>query len=332
MTDVATALNRLLTEPNSTTLTPSYEGANIGTYIGFKHVNYLVEQAVLASFRSAGLRVSHLYGTYGLGFDIVSLECRIRSGIFVDDAVLVQVVPTSTTADRRFRFAVTLTVERDGAPKKCATATVTAVLRRDEHDRRLPARVPPPPELAPFTVDVIAANDTVAVAVSAADLPRLVSGGTDDNDPVTRQLTEGRVGYAWRLRIPYPMVHFYSRLQMSSYLRLMEEAKHRFVDARGISIGDQLADRNWIPAVTQSRLDIVGEALLEEDLYIVYTVESVFKRLLYTARLECYVLRGDSLTPVANGIITHGYGVVENGNQASVVEFDDLVLAALKDA
>ena len=31
---------------------PRYEGANICTWIGFKHVNYLVEEAVLAHFRS----------------------------------------------------------------------------------------------------------------------------------------------------------------------------------------------------------------------------------------------------------------------------------------
>jgi acyl-CoA thioesterase FadM len=118
-------------------------------------------------------------------------------------------------------------------------------------------------------------------------------------------------------------------MHMSSYLRQMEEAKHRFVSARGIGIGRQLAERNWIPAVTHSRIEILGEALLEEDLYTTYVVDSVFKTLLYTARMDCHVVRAGRLHKVATGLITHGYGIVENGNQARVVEFDDTVLAAL---
>jgi acyl-CoA thioesterase FadM len=119
-------------------------------------------------------------------------------------------------------------------------------------------------------------------------------------------------------------------MHMSSYLRQMEEAKHRFVDARGISIGAQLAERNWIPAVTHSRIEILGEALLEEDLYTVYTVEDIFKNLLYTARMDCYVVRDGRPVQVATGVITHGYGVVENGNQARVVAWDERIDSALR--
>ena len=321
------AVKTLLTQTSTVTLSPGYEGANIGTYIGFKHVNYLVEKAVIEHFRTSGMPVGRLYEQYGLGFDVIGLESRLRGGLFVDDQAECAVTPV-TDADAAFAFKVSLTVRRDGEPKKIVTSSVRAVLRRDEDDRRLPGRLPVPAALAPYVVERIGGADP-GERVPAADSAALPSGGTSDRDPVLDHLLAGRNAYGWKFRIPYPYVHFFSRMHMSSYLRQMEEAKHRFVDARGISIGQQLAERNWIPAVTHSRLDILDEALLEEDLYTVYTVESIFKTLLYTARMDCHVVRDGRLVTVATGTITHGYGVVENGNQARVVEFDETVLRAL---
>ncbi|MFF0149232.1 acyl-CoA thioesterase FadM [Amycolatopsis sulphurea] len=329
MTDTDLAVKNVLGETTTVTLTPGYEGANIGTYIGFKHVNYLVEKAVLAHFRRAGLPAGALYEQYGLGFDVVDLEARLRGGLFVDDEAVLEVKPVTTDEDRAFRFEVTITVDRESRPKKIVTASVTAVLRRDEDDRRLPARAPAPAVLDRFTVPTIG-DPAPGEAVPAGTGPALVSGGTTDDDPVLTQLLAGRNGYGWKFRIPYPYVHFYNRLHMSSYLRQMEEAKHRFVADRDISIAAQLAERNWIPVVTHSRIEILGEALLEEDLYTVYTVESIFKNLLYTARMECHVVRAGRLVQVATGAITHGYGVVENGNQARVVTWDDRIDRALR--
>nr|URG41746.1 Pep16 [Streptomyces sp. NAK02211] len=328
MADIDTAVKNVVTETTTVALTPGYEGANIGTYIGFKHVNYLVEKAVIEHFRRQGLPVGALYEQYGLGFDLVELEAPLRGGVFVDDEAVLEVRPVTGGDGTAFRFKVTITVLRDGEPKKIVTASAAAVLRRDEDDRRLPGRVTAPAVLDRFTVASLGTPEPgEAVAGTGAQLP---SGGSTDQDPVLDQLLAGRNGYGWKLRVPYPYVHFFDRMHMSAYLRQMEEAKHRFVDARGISIGAQLAERNWIPAVTHSRIEILGEALLEEDLYTVYTVESIFKTLLYTARMDCYVVREGRLVRMATGVITHGYGVVENGNQARVVSWDDRIDRALK--
>jgi len=329
MTDIA--IKKLLTDPTSVTLSPGYEGANIGTYIGFKHVNYLVEKAVIEHFRQSGLPVGELYERFGLGFDVVGLRTRIRGGLFVDDQAVLAVRPAAGDGSGEFAFDVTMTVPRDGTAKKIVTASVKAVLRRDEDDRRLPGRQPAPAVLDRFTVSQIGeARPGPAATATWADGPALISGGSTDTDPVLDQLLAGRNGYGWKFRIPYPYVHYFARMPMASYLRLMEEAKHRFVDARGISIGAQLAKRNWIPAVTESEIDIVGEARLEEDLYTVYTVTDIFKNLLYTARVDSHVIRSGRLHLVATGTITHGYGVVENGNRARVVEWDTEIAQALR--
>ncbi|MFI1869647.1 hypothetical protein [Streptomyces jumonjinensis] len=326
-----TGVRILLTEESAVTLTPSYEGANIGTYLGFKHVNYLVEKGVIEHFRSAGLPVGELYQRFGLGFDVVSLAARLRGGLYIDDEALVRVRPVAPAAGRpALAFEVSLTVPRGGTPRRIVTATVHAVLRLDEDARRLPDRLPVPAPLAFATVREIGPAQPGA-AVPGRPAP-LVSGGTVDRDPVLDELLAGRNGYGWRMRVPYTYTHFSERVQMSGYLRLIEEAKHRFVDARGISVSRLLSERNWIPLVTESRLEILGEAGMEEDLYTTYEVTGIFKNLQYTSRMECHVVRGGRLLRVATGAITHGYAVAENGNRARVIAWDDTVGRALRGA
>lgn len=339
MTD--TAVKLLLNEPTTVTLTPGYEGANIGTIIGFKHVNYLVEKAVIEHFRRSGLPVGALYEVHGLGFDVVTIDSRLNTALIVDDEAVLTVAPATKDGSSQLAFKVSITVERDGEKKKAVTSSVRVVLRLDSDDVRMTRREPVPEGLAPFVVDRIGtaspgeAAATVspseaAATVSSTDGSALRSGGSTEDDPVIAQLLDGRNGYAWKFRIPYPYVHFFDRLQASGYLRLMEEAKHRFVDARGISIRDLLAAKNWIPAVTQSKLTLLDEARLEEDLYVVYTVDNIFKNLLYTSNVNYYVVRDGRLVHTATGSITHAYGVVENGREGRLVEWDDEVARAFR--
>ncbi|MDI5962461.1 hypothetical protein [Streptantibioticus silvisoli] len=322
----ATPVKSLLNETTTVVLTPGYEGANIGTIIGFKHVNYLVEKAVIEHFRHCGLPVGRLYEENGLGFDVVEIDSRLQTALVVDDEASIEVTPVTKDGAAELSFKVLITVERDGAPKKAVTSKVKVVLRHDENDVRMLRRLPLAEGLEQFvTARIGGAEPGAAVPATGT---ALISGGCTDSDPVLDQLLAGENAYGWKFRIPYPYVHFFDRLQMSGYLRLMEEAKHRFVDARGISIRTLLDEKNHIPAVTASKVTMLDEALLEEDLYVVYTVDDVFKNLLYTSRLDYYVVRDGRLVKTATGTITHAYGVVENGSSGRLVTFDERVLRA----
>lgn len=321
-----TSAKSLLNETTTVVLSPGYEGANIGTIIGFKHVNYLAEKAVIEHFRHCGLPVGRLYEENGLGFDVVEIDSRLQTALVVDDEASIAVTPVTKDDATELSFKVVITVERDGAPKKAVTSKVKVVLRYDDNDVRMLRRLPVPEGLERFVAARIGGAEP-GDEVRATGEP-LVSGGSTDDDPVLEQLLAGENAYGWKFRIPYPYVHFFDRIAMSGYLRLMEEAKHRFVDARGISIRKLLAEQNHIPAVTASKVTMLDEALLEEDLYVVYTVDNVFKNLLYTSRLDYYVVRGGRLVKTATGSITHAYGVVENGSSGRLVTFDERVLRA----
>jgi acyl-CoA thioesterase FadM len=143
-------------------------------------------------------------------------------------------------------------------------------------------------------------------------------------------LVAGTNAVVWRRRIPYFYCHFSQRLQHSGYLRLMEEVVDVFLAERGISIRTMLDTRGWIPVVPRARVEILAEALMEEEITTVFTVEQIFKRFTYTARMDCYVRRDGRLVRTATGHITHGYAEVVNRRDWALVSFDDVTLAALR--
>ena len=323
-----TPAGALLAGTTRVPLRPRYEGANICTWIGFKHVNYLVEEAVLAHFRAAGAPAGALYEDFGLGLDLVELDTRVLHALHVDDEVTAVVVPATAAADRAVRLRVTLTVDRGGRPRKAATARVAVVLRAGDPRS---SGVDAPAGLARFVVPVLGAHRPAEPSSPPGRTGRPGRGAgrraaptrcSTGSPPAATPTAGGR-------RSATRYCHFTEWLQLSGYLRLLEEAVDRFLADRGISIATLLADRRWIPVVPRSRVEILAEARMEEDLYTVYTVEDVFKDATYTSRLDCYVRRDGALRPTATGSITHGYAVIESRRDWRLVPFDDRVLRAL---
>ncbi|GGT17794.1 MULTISPECIES: acyl-CoA thioesterase family protein [Streptomyces] len=310
-----TAVKALLAETTSVQVRPRYEGSNICTWIGFKHVNYMVEEAVLDHFRQAALPARGLYEEHGLGLDIVGIDTRILHAFHMDDIATAEVVPFTKDADGTLGFKVIVSVERDGEILKAVTSKVRVSLRIDTY---LDSAGEVPDGLARFAVDRLGAD------LEPAPLTPFTS-----EDTVLDELLEGKNAYGWKWNIPYPYCHFTERLQMSGYLRLMEEGKDRFVADRGISIKTLLDDRRWIPVVPRSEIRILDEAMMEEDLYTTYEVEDVFKDFTYTTRMNWYVVRDGKLLKTATGTIVHGYAVIKNRRDWSLENFDQHVLDAL---
>jgi acyl-CoA thioesterase FadM len=295
--------------PTTTLIRPRYEGSNICTWIGFKHVNYMVEEAVLDHLRQRGYPAGALYERYGLCTDITDIDTKILAAFHIDDLATATVRPVAGDGPR-LRFAVELTVERDGKETKAVKSKVEVSLRLDP--RGWPAE-PAPAELADHVVSRL--GDTVD--------PIPVDG-----DPL-EQLVAGKNAFAWAWRMPYFYCHFTERVQMSGYLRQMEEILDLFVEEGGASIKRLLDEQNWIPVVPHSKITILDEARMEEELITVFTVENMFKRLTFTARMDCYVVRDGVLVQTATGRITHGWAVIENRRDWSLVNFDDRLTNAI---
>lgn len=322
--------DRLVTgQPSTLELRPRYEGCNICTWIGFKHVNYLVEEAVLGHFRACGYPARALFEDHGVGLDLVDLDTRILHALHADDVAEAVVTPVTREGDESLRYTVTMTVERDGKPVKAVTSKVGVLLRTDT--RGGPAE-PPVGGLEAFTVERIDRSPALLALDAGTVTGDLATSRQAGKDPVIDALVGDANAFAWRWRVPYFYCHFTERMQMSGYLRLMEEIVDLFLADRGVSIRTLLDDQDWIPVVPHSAIHLVGEAPMESELYTVFTVEDVFKDFTYTARMDCYVPSGQGLVQTATGRITHGYAVIENRRDWSLVNFDERMLQALSGA
>lgn len=305
---------------------PRFEGSNICTWIGFKHVMYLVEEAILHHLRERGLSPQAMYDDYGLCLEIVDSEVRILHALRMDDQVRVEVRPLDDGASDELAHKIQLFAPRGEKDVKAVTGKVRVLFRRD--DGRL-ADENAPQWLKPYVhAEIRRDGSTTPPAGLVAG-----RGQSQPDDPIAdRLVAPGSNAFVWKWRIPYFYCHYSKRLQHSGYLRLMEEVVDLFLADRGISIRTMLDTRNWIPVVPQARVEILREALMEDTLYTVYTVEEVFKDLTYTARMDCYVPRGDEVIHTASGRIVHGYAKILGRSDWEFVPFDAHTLAALRGA
>ncbi|MFD9454882.1 hypothetical protein ACFWBC_17590 [Streptomyces sp. NPDC059985] len=320
------AVTALLENPTTGRLRPLFEGNNISFAIGFKHINYVAEAAVLNHFRTAGLPAGDLYRRFGLGFDVVDIHSRLAALLAVDDEVEAVVTPAVKAGDDRLRFKVALYVERDGERIKCAGSTVVVVLRVDDH---IKAEEAWPEGIERFTAARLGTGESREATAVPLPYGGFSAGRGTTSDPVLDELIGDTNAFGWRWRMPYFYCHFNERVQMSGFLRVMEEVEDLFLADRGLPIKKVLDTRGWIPVVTQSRIEILDETVMEEELYTVYTVENVFKTLLYSTRMDCWVLRDGRLVKTATGTITHGYLHESAPNHWEMAEFDEATVAAL---
>ncbi|WP_042373918.1 thioesterase family protein [Streptacidiphilus neutrinimicus] len=301
---------------------PRYEGANIRTWIGFKHFEYLLEEAVLQWFRDRGLGPAALYHAHGVGLEIVDSSIRLPATLTIDDEVRATATPGTPRRGQGLPFTVKLTVERDGQEVTILVGKVRVAL---VHEKDAPANAPVPAALEPFTVAEVAQLVPSAAGVVVPQAVAVPEG----SDVRTVLAPEGSNDFLWSWRIPYFYCHFSDRLQHSGYVRAMEEVVDRFLDARGISVGRMLDERGWIPVVSRARVQLLADAYMEETVHTVFTVEEIIKDVMYTARMACYVLRDGHLVPTATGSILHGYALSRGENAGALAEFDDTARAAL---
>jgi acyl-CoA thioesterase FadM len=304
-------------------LRPRFEGCNVGTWIGFKHILYLGEEAVVAYMRAHGLGSSRLLADCGLSLEVVDMKLRLKSGIRVDDEIEATLVRVDGPADGPLSFKLQMVHDSAAGGKVVvASGTVAAVLCKLHNDFGQPVTIP--------AIAAPLVRPQIDAALGSALAPIMIPAGCHDADVGKLLQRSDRSSYVWQRSIPYFYCHDSYRLQYSGFVRIMEEVVERFLAHKGISIRTMLDSRQWIPVVTDARIRLLTDAKLEETLYTLYEVEDVIKDMIYSAAMRCYVRRGHQLVPVAEGRISHAYvHITEREVGTQIASFDAAVRQAL---
>lgn len=300
------------------TLRPRVDGANVGTWIGFRYFLSLTEEAVLQWFRDRRAGPGVLYRDHGLQLSVVAMSAQLTAVLGIDDVV---------TADVRLvrpgHFTVTLTADRDGGVTILRGRVTVALIRgagsTSAPDSELTG-------LAPVAESAAAARLSPAGPAEpdvATDVA--VPAGVRPEDALAPSFT-------WPWRAAYSYCRYSDRVAHSGFVRALEEVVDHYLEHRGLSVATLLADRSWIPVVSRARVRLLADAHLEERMYSTFTVTGVLRRLTYDGRMDCYACRGGSLVPVATAQVTHGYAAIRGPGQADLVELPDEILTALAPA
>lgn len=274
---------------------PRYEGANIRTWIGFKHFMYLVEEAVLDWLRVHTPGARRLYHDSGLGVEIVDCSVQLPTTLEVDDLVRARV-----TSTRPGLFTVTLHAVRAGGEVLALRGKVTVALIR-EADAPAAGPIASGADLLP--------EPTAQLAVAAEPGPADAFG--------------------WSWRAPYYYCHFSDRVQHSGYVRVLEEAVDRFLDHRGIPVGRLVRERGWIPVVSRARVRMLAPAHMDEIVHTTFAVTDVLRDTLFDGRMDSYVDRAGVRVHVATAGILHGYAVSRGPDAGRPATLDAGVVRAL---
>lgn len=113
------------------TLSPLAEGMNMGVYIGFKHINYLIEHAVGTVLHEAHAGISELYYDEQAALQIVGSKTRYLSAVMIDEAVHVA-VELKRSEDAALEIKAHVVSERSGQLTRLARSTLRAVLLNKE--------------------------------------------------------------------------------------------------------------------------------------------------------------------------------------------------------
>jgi acyl-CoA thioesterase FadM len=299
-----TALAGPLTTP-TVALRPRREGANIRTWIGFKHFMYLAEEAVLEWYRDRGAGPGTLFHRHGLELSIVDSSVQLPVVLDVDDVVDAEVTGGPD------RFTVRLRARRDGAPTVLRGTVSVALLPAD-----------------PGAGGGTAGPAGLPAEVAAATAPAYPAGRTDLPDTGLAAVP-GAGGYVWSWRVPYYYCQFSGRIQHAGWVRALEEVVDRFLDERGISVGTLLRERGWIPVVSRARVTQLADVSMEETVHTVFTVVDVLKGVGFDARTDSYLRRDGALVHVATGRILHAYAIAAGPGAGGLATLDDRVAAAL---
>lgn len=316
---------------------PRFEGCNIIDGIGFKHVAYLAEEALIQYFRNQGLEPADLYREYGLGFEVIGSNIRIPKLVRMGNLVRISVQPKTYQNSNGQEFEVQMLTQQDENWKPAVTGTLKIVFRQTRqvsYDTHLISAI------TPFIIPKISGSQFDEMGrykISAT--PQLNNGShsiqgrghLDVEDLVLNQIApKDSNNFVWKWRIPYFYCHYTKWMQHSGYLRLVEEVVDLFLENRGISIWTMLESHNWIPFVSQFKVDLLQDALMEETIYVVYTVENILKDVTYTSNVDFYVVRDGELLKTAQGKITHGYAALSSDpKEFKLARFDQETLDAL---
>jgi len=290
---------------------PRFEGCNIETWLGFKHLMYLSEEALLEFFRIHKISQRDLYLKYDVNLEIRFSKIDIIKAVNTDDELdtVVYLDPKSS-----FPLFIIKSYVGDTLYFKSKIQVLFNVAGNINEIKDI--------NLKQLITKGVESNSRIQV-------DKEIKLRKEEPLEVLKEYFSSDA-FVYKKRIPYYYCHYNNYVLHSGYVRFIEEAVDLFLESRGLSIKRMLQEKKYIPFVSNTNINIIDHAEMEEDIYIVFKVNDVYKDAVYLSNIYFYVKRNEKLQLMAFADITHGYSVIHDKANWNMVTLDQSIVSALK--
>lgn len=288
---------------------PKNEGANVENYIGFKHMTYLMEEAVISFLRDLYLSPNILYKKYGIKIIIKSLSIDILKAMNIDDFIEIDICTSMAINE----FVVKAYDNNRISFFKGKVGIDIELTNKNVELETLPKKV----------TDFL--NGILETKTKESFIEKSI-----ENNPISDLKMLYKSAFIYSKRIPYYYCNYTKELHHSGYERIIEEAVDLFLEHKNLSIKSMLDKKSWIPVVSKSKVYLLNKVEIEDIVYIVFNVKNILFNRLYEAEIIFFKVIDNKLQEVAHGEISHGYSDIKDPQNPELVELDYETLKALK--
>jgi len=287
--------------------TASGEGANIRTWIGFKHFEYVVGDAVLEYLSASGVDVRQLIIDGGR-FEIAASRVSLTSVIELGDRLAVRILDVVRVAVDR--LCATIEIQNVRSDQTSLKGRYQIVLRPPAEDQQRLAAV---------------LNSVPEGPVPTAARPRGGSLSRDGHVP------EGDLpaAFAHEWVVPYYYCERSEVLSYRGYVRAVETVVDEYLRSVGLAIPDLLADRAWIPVVSKYSIEVLAPARMGSRVRTYFAVEDIVGGVVFNASTATFSEQPAGWVCTARGEIQHGYAISRGDAAGSLAQLDAPTIKAL---
>ncbi|WP_412076469.1 hypothetical protein ACLF6K_13110 [Streptomyces xanthophaeus] len=279
----------------------SGEGANIRTWIGFKHFEYVVSDAVREYLTASGVDARQLVIDGG-SFEVVASRVALTSVIELGDRLAVRIV--GLTRVETDRLSATIEIDNLRSGQLALKGRYQIVLSAPADD---------PERLAPVLDNLERGTLTSAAKPRGGSLS---GAGTPD-------------AFAHEWVVPYYYCERSEVLSYRGYVRTIETVVDEYLAHVGLAIPDLLAERAWIPVVAKYSIEVLAPARMGARMRTYFKVDDVIGDVVFNAGWATFTEQAGGWVCTARGEIQHGYAISRGETAGSLARLDETTIKAL---
>lgn len=286
----------------------SREGANIRTWIGFKHFEYVVSDAIAEMLASIGFS-SRTLALSGVRAHVIGSKASLSNVIECGDDITV-VLDSERVVDEH-HLAFDATIINESVKNRALKGTYVV-------------------KVESFIEDGLTGSVTPADVMGSFAAGELKNSARPRRGSLADGVADAEDVFAVNWIVPYYYCDSSRYLAYRGHVRAIESVVDDYLTHVGLFIPEILRTRAWIPVVSRYSIDVARDVEMGTVVTTRFRVDEVLGDLAFNGSwsITAPVDGGDQV--VASGVIQHGYAFSRGPAAGSMARMNPETIAQIK--